>query len=121
SEAGEPAFAAARTITGAVYDGLDVTSEMRSIAAQGIGETLLVGGADGLSVCHLGAGSEAGSDVCYVKFGAVTPGAGAAERFERLLDACEAFAASRGLRTLLAGVNTACRDAWGRMLARGFR
>ena len=121
SAAGEPAFAAARAITGAVYDGLDVTSEMRSILAQGIGETLLVGDGDGLAVCHLGAGSEAGSGVCYVKFGAVTPGTGSADRFERLLDACEAFAAARGLGTLIAGVNTACRDAWTRMLSRGFR
>ena len=121
SEAGEPAFAAARAITGAVYEGLDVTSEMRSIVAQGIGETVLVGDGESIAVCHLGAGSEAGSDVCYVKFGAATPGAGAAERFERLLDACEAFAATRGVRTLLAGVNMACRDAWTRMLARGFR
>jgi hypothetical protein len=121
SAAGEAAFAAARAVTGAVYDGLDVTSEMRSIVAQGIGETVLVGDGEALAVCHLGAGSEAGSGVCFVKFGAATPGAGAAERFERLLDACEAFAAGRGLDTLVAGVNTACRDAWRRMLARGFR
>jgi hypothetical protein len=121
SAEGEPAFAAARAITDAVYGGLDVTSEMRSVLAQGIGDSVLVGDGDGVAVCHLGAGSEGGSGVCFVKFGAATPGASAGERFERLLDACEAFAAARGLRTLVAGVNTACRDAWTRMLARGFR
>ena len=47
---------------------------------------------EGMAVCHRGAGSEAGGDRCYVKFAAVLPGDGAGERFERLLDACEAFA-----------------------------
>jgi hypothetical protein len=121
SAVGEPAFAAARAITGAVYDGLDVTSEMRSVQAQNIGDTVLVGAREGLAVCHVGAGSEAGSGGCFVKFGAATPGPAAAECFENLLDACEAFAAARGCGTLIAGVNTACRDAWRRMLARGFR
>ena len=56
-----------------------------------------------------------------MKFGAARPGPGAAEAFERLLDACEALAAARGLSRLVAGVNTARRDAYRRMLARGFR
>ena len=59
-----------------------------------------------MAVCHCGAGSEAGSDTCYVKVAAVRPGAGAGDRFERLLDACEAFAAESALEALVAGVNT---------------
>jgi hypothetical protein len=72
-------------------------------------------------VCHVGAGSEAGSGVCYVKFGAVRPGADAAADFERLLDTCERFAGARGATQLVAGVNTAREAAYRRMLARGFR
>ena len=75
----------------------------------------------GVAVCHCGAGSEAGSGACYVKFGAVRPGAGAADQFERLLDACETFAAAAGLEHLVAGVNTGRLDAYRQMLQRGFR
>jgi hypothetical protein len=75
---------------------------------------------EGVAVCHRGAGSEAGSDTCYLKFAAVRPGAGAPERFERLLDACEAFAAESGVGRLVAGVNTGRLDAYRRLLARGF-
>jgi hypothetical protein len=74
-----------------------------------------------MAVCHRGAGREAGSDTCYVKFAAVRPGKDAAMRFERLLDACQAFAAGSGLGRLVAGVNTGRLDAYCRLLARGFR
>jgi hypothetical protein len=40
-------------------------------------------------------------------FVAVLPGAGATQRFEGLLAACEAFAAERGLERLEVGANTA--------------
>ena len=56
---------------------------------------------------------------CYVKFGAVRPGPGAAERFEALLDALEGFAAKSGLGRLVAGMNTGRLDAYHRLLARG--
>ena len=67
--------------------------------SQGLGDTVLLrdnGRLAAMAICHRGAGSEAGSGVCYVKFGAVRPGAAAAGRFDRLLDACEAFAADSG-------------------------
>jgi hypothetical protein len=41
-------------------------------------------------------------------------------RFERLLDACEAYAAESGLGRLVAGVNTGRLDAYRCLLARGF-
>ena len=56
-----------------------------------------------------------------MKFGAVAPGAAAADDFERLLDACESFAARSGLETLVAGVNAGRLDAYRRLLERGFR
>jgi len=112
-----------RGLTDQVFPGLDLTREILAAQAQGIGETILVRGdgtLDGVAVCHRGAGSEAGSDTCYLKFAATRPGEGAAVRFELLLDACEAFAAESGLGRLVAGVSAGRLDAHRRLLARGF-
>jgi GNAT superfamily N-acetyltransferase len=120
----ERALGACRELTSGIYDGLDLTAEVRAVEAQGLGETVLLDGGgrlDGFAVCHCGPGTEAGGGNCFVKFGAARPGPGAADAFERLLDACEALAASRSLGRLAAGVNTARRDAYRRMLAHGFR
>jgi GNAT superfamily N-acetyltransferase len=111
-------------LTGAIYEGLNVEREIRTVAAQKLGETVLVWDGSrlaGFAVCHCGAGSEAGSGALYVKFGAARPGLAAEQNFRRLLEAVEAFAASRSLEKLVAGVNTARVAAYRRMLARGFR
>jgi GNAT superfamily N-acetyltransferase len=113
-----------RTLTDQVFPGLDLEREISAVGVQGIGNTILLRGAamlEGMAVCHRGAGSEAGGDRCYVKFAAVLPGVAAGERFERLLAACEAFAAESGMGQLTAGVNTGRLDAYRRLLARGFR
>ncbi len=117
-------LSACRELTDAIYAGLDVQGEIRAVAAQGLGDTVLLWDHSklvGLAVCHCGAGTEAGSGVCYVKFGAVRPGPAAPQAFDRLLDACEGLAAARGLARLSAGVNTARHEAYRQMLARGFR
>ena len=117
-------LAACRELTHAVLDGLDVGSEVRAIAEQGLGETILVfddGRLVGLAACHTGAGTEAGGGTCYVKFGAVRPGAAASRNFDRLLDACEELAAAKQLSRLVAGNNTARHEAYRSMLERGFR
>jgi predicted N-acetyltransferase YhbS len=113
-----------RELTDRVFPGLDLAREVVAVATQRVGDTVLVrreGALDAMAVCHRGAGTEAGSDTCYVKFAAVRPGAGAAARFERLLDACEAYAAESGLGRVVAGVDTGRLDAYRRLLARGFR
>ncbi|MFF7731400.1 GNAT family N-acetyltransferase [Streptomyces sp. NPDC007984] len=119
------ALSLGRALTEAVYEGLSLEREIVATQAQGLGDAVLLdgdgSGLDGLAVCHCGAGSEAGTDVCFVKFGAVRPGPGAGERFERLLDACEQLAAEKGLGQLDAGVNLARQDAYRRMIDRGFR
>jgi hypothetical protein len=51
----------------------------------------------------------------------VRPGDRAEERFDRLLDACEALASERGLGRLTAGVNTARHAAYRTLLGRGYR
>jgi outer membrane autotransporter protein len=64
-------------MTDAIYAGLDVEREIRAVDAQRLGDTVLLW--DGarlvaLGVCHCGPGSEAGSDACYIKFGAARSG-----------------------------------------------
>ncbi len=72
-------------------------------------------------MCHLGAGSEAGSETCYVKFALVRPGPRAEAAFDRLLSLCEALAASCGMSRLVAGVSMERHRAYRWMLAQGFR
>lgn len=113
-----------RDVTSAIYDGLDVSGEVHAVASQNLGDTVLLqddSGLAGFAVCHYGAGTEAGSGACYVKFGAVRPGANAAQNFDRLLGACEALAAAEGMQVLIAGANMARHEAYRALLSRGFR
>jgi len=115
---------ACRELTGAIYNGLDVGREIDAVADQNLGDTILLWDGSkltGLAVCHSGAGTEAGSDACYVKFGATSPRANAERDFVRLLDACNEFAFSQNASRLSAGINTARARAYRQMLARGFR
>src|SRR3990170_853751 len=96
---------ACRQLTDEIYDGLDVSGEIETVAAQKLGETLLLWGdamLAGFAVCHCGPGTEAGSGTCYVKFGAVRPGQAPERDFNRLLAACEELAAVSGLAHLVA-------------------
>ena len=115
---------ACRQLTNGVYEGLDVQSEIHAVANQALGDTLLLwddSRLQGFAVCHCGRDTEAGQDTCYVKFGAVQPGPSAEQSFDRLLDACESFAFTRGLSRLEAGVNLERHNAYQQLLARGFR
>lgn len=116
-------LAACRSLTEQVSPGLDLAHEIQAVADQGLGDTVIVyDGAEvaGFAVCHVGAGSEAGSGLAYVKFGAARPGPDAARNFARLLSACEAFAYGKGVQRLSAGVNAARRDAHDLLVERGF-
>src|SRR5256885_6555736 len=107
-------------LTEQIFPGLDLQREILAIGNQALGETVLLPDA-GFAACHIGKGSEAGSGVTYVKFGAVRPGRDAPVLFDRLLAACEALAAERGCSKLVAGVNTARHAAYRSMMERGFR
>jgi predicted N-acetyltransferase YhbS len=110
-------------LTDALYEGLDVGHDIRSVQGQSLGDTVLLrDGARlaGFAVCHCGAG-EAGSDTLYVKFAAVRLGPHAQWHFDRLLTACERLAQDRHLTTIVAGVNTGRRAAYRHMLASGYR
>jgi GNAT superfamily N-acetyltransferase len=123
SERREKTVAACRDVTDSVQPGLDLSAEIRSVAEQSLGETVLIeDGSDvaAFAVCHLGPGTEAGSETLYVKFGAVRRGAGR-EQLRELLAACEALARARGAKQIAAGVNTARENAYGTLLEHGFR
>ena len=100
-------------LTHKIDKGLDLAGEIRAVLAQRTGDVVLTytrGVLDAFAVCLNGPGSEGGETTCYVKFGAARGGAGAGERFDKLLDACEAFASTRGA-IVEAGVNLAREDA----------
>jgi hypothetical protein len=118
------ALEAVGELTGAVYPGLDLSREIRAVRAQWLGDTVLIDdGADlqGVAICHIGAGTEAGGGACYVKFGAVRPGPGAERTFGLLIDACHGLAADRGASVLVAGANAGRDRAWKALADRGFR
>lgn len=120
----EALLAAGRELTGSLYDGLDVTREVAAADAFGLGDTVFVEEGSrlaGMAVCHLGPGTEAGTGTCYVKFGAARDGPGAEERFAALLAACESLGGARGAVRLVLGVNTARREAYGKLLGSGFQ
>ena len=115
---------ACRKLTNSIYEGLDLEREIRAVDSQRLGDTLLTwGGGElaGFAVCHAGAGTEAGSEKCYIKFGAVRSGPNAAQEFRRLLDVCGEFSRSRKAKTLSCGVNLGRLDAYREMLDAGFR
>jgi hypothetical protein len=115
---------ACRELTNTIYEGLDVEREIRAVAAQELGDTILLwddGRLVGLAIYHAGLGTEAGSGVCYIKFGAVRSGPAAEQDFSRLIDACEEIASAQNLACLVAGVNKARHEAYRQLLARGFR
>lgn len=118
----ESLYAACREVTNANFDGLDATREIRAVAEQQLGDTVLVWEGlklVGFAVCQIGPRTEAGSDVVYVKFAAVRPDAH--QRFSHLLDAVESLARRRGAAKITTGVNLARREAFGKLRDSGFR
>jgi len=75
----------------------------------------------GMAACHYGAGTEAGSGRCYIKFAAARPGPRAGRAFEAVMDGCEAMAEAEGLSLMVAGTNIARREACLHLFARGFQ
>jgi len=113
-----------RSVSERNFSGLDLSREIEAVDKQKLGDTLLVSRgsqAVGFAVCHVGAGSEAGSGFCYVKFAAVRPDAHADETLGALLCAVRDFAVSRGATKVEAGVNLARREAFRCMQRHGFR
>lgn len=112
-----------RSVSERNFAGLDLSSEIEAVDKQKLGDTLTVSRgsqAAGFAVCHTGAGSEAGSGVCYIKFAAVRPDARSDDMLGALVRAVRDFATSRGATKVTAGVNLARREAFRCMRAQGF-
>lgn len=123
SEEQQESLKAAHELTNEIFEGLNLACEIALVLDRHIGDTLMLwdeAGLLGFAICHYGAGSEAAFNNCYVKFAAVRWGNNAAEAFERLLDECEILSAIVGMSSLVAGVDTACYDAYNRVLARKY-
>jgi GNAT superfamily N-acetyltransferase len=119
----EEAISACARLTGRIEKALDLSAEVRALLKQKTGEAILTytrNALDGFAICQHGPGSEGGTKICYIKFAAARSGAGAGERFDRLLDACDEFALARGA-SLEAGMNLAREDAYRRMRSHGYR
>ncbi len=114
----EQAIQSCAKLTNKIDKGLDLAGEIRAVLARRTGDVVLT--PDAFAICLNGPGSEGGEKTCYVKFAAAKGGAGASRRFDKLLDACEAFASSRKA-VVEAGVNLACEDAYRQMRARGYK
>jgi predicted N-acetyltransferase YhbS len=115
---------ASRELCGEIYPGLDLTEEIRAVAAQNLGDALLIWEGSRLAafaVCHWGPASEAGAGCLYVKFGAARPGPEVATRFTALLDGATALAGVAGMPAVLAGINLSHVEAYRQMKAAGFR
>ena len=113
-----------RRMAESVYGGLDLGGEILSIDRPSFGDTILLGQESamiGFACCHQGRGSEAGSPQTVVKFAAVRSAANASSEFEKLMTACEVFAALRGTNRLVAGTNTGRTECFEAMLDMGFR
>ncbi|MGL5878460.1 MAG: GNAT family N-acetyltransferase [Xenococcaceae cyanobacterium] len=112
------------TLTHSIFAGLDLSQAIIAVDTQKIGDTVFFWDEKslaGFAVCHCGAGTEAGSETCYVKFGAVRLGQNVEKRFEQLLDLCETLTVQMSMSRLVTGVNTSCHEAYRRMIARSFR
>jgi ribosomal protein S18 acetylase RimI-like enzyme len=124
-----------RLLTNSVYDGLDVKHEIVAVNNQNLGDTILLyrknkydrptkdddNNLAGFAICHCGAGSEAGSGVCYIKFGIVKSDNNSEENFGTLLNVTSVLAKDRHLSRIVAGVNTERSEAYRYMVTSGFR
>ncbi|MEB3342133.1 GNAT family N-acetyltransferase [Okeania sp.] len=111
-------------LTNNIYSGLDLISEILAVENQRLGDTLFLwenGNLEGFAICHYGAGTEAGSDTFYVKFGAVNSGIKGSDRFTQLLNECEIFSKIVGMSKLIVGVNTSRHQAYLQILNMGFK
>jgi hypothetical protein len=107
-------------LTNNVSDGLHLKNEIVAVNNPNLGDTILLyrnnndntaikgdnNNLTGFAFCHCGAGSEAGSGVCYLKFELVLSYNYSQENFRILLNATSLLAKDRRLSRIVAGVNT---------------
>jgi GNAT superfamily N-acetyltransferase len=117
------AIAACRKLTHGIDKGLDLSDEIGAALKQRTGDVVLTytrTTLDAFAICLTGPASEGGEKICYVKFAAARGGAGAEQRFAKLLDGIDGFAAPRSV-TIEAGVNLSREGAYRQMRAHGYK
>ena len=116
-------LAECREITHSIYPGWDLSGEISTVLSAKHGECLGIMGNNRLqafAVCHYGAGSEGGSEQCFIKAAAVKPDADSSHWFSQLINGCESLAEAQQLPTLTLGVHTNRSAAYQNLLESGF-
>ncbi|HXQ49479.1 MAG TPA: GNAT family N-acetyltransferase [Stellaceae bacterium] len=107
-------------LANSVFAGLDLGREIAAVLERKLGDVIAFAAGsrvEGFAICHTGAGSEGGSQGCYIKFAL----ARSAETLSRLLDASEAFAHRSGAAQISTGTPTGRHGAYRMLAERGFR
>ncbi len=97
-------------LTNGIFPGLDLQKEILAVDGQKLGDTILLYDPTGskligIAICHYGKGTEAGSNVCYIKFAAISTNNNSHSNFIRMLNSVELMALEKGIFKITAGSN----------------
>ncbi|WP_458719279.1 GNAT family N-acetyltransferase [Candidatus Nitrosocosmicus sp. R] len=113
-------------LTNGIFPGLDLQKEILAVDSQKLGDTILLYDPSGskligIAICHYGKGTEAGSNVCYIKFAAISTNSNSHSNFIRMLNAVELMALEKGVFKITAGSNMERHVAYKAMINYGFK
>jgi len=113
-------------LTNGIFPGLDLQKEILAVDSQKLGDTILLydpsgNKLTGIAICHYGKGTEAGSNVCYIKFAAISTNNNSHSNFVRMLDSVESMALEKGIFKITAGSNMERHLAYKAMINYGFK
>ena len=113
-------------LTNGIFPGLDLQKEILAVDSQKLGDTILLYDSPGnkligLAICHYGKGTEAGSNVCYIKFAAISTDSNSHSNFTRMLNSVELMALEKGIFKITAGSNMERHEAYKAMINHGFK
>jgi hypothetical protein len=113
-------------LTNGIFPGLDLQKEILAVDSQKLGDTILLydpsgNKLTGIAICHYGKGTEAGSNVCYIKFAAISTNNNSHSNFVRMLNSVESMALEKGIFKITAGSNMERHLAYKAMINYGFK
>ena len=113
-------------LTNGIFPGLDLQKEILAVDSQKLGDTILLydpsgNKLTGIAICHYGKGTEAGSNVCYIKFAAISTNNNSHSNFVRMLNSVESMALEKGIFKITAGSNMERHSAYKAMINYGFK
>ena len=113
-------------LTNGIFPGLDLQKEILAVDSQKLGDTILLydpsgNKLTGIAICHYGKGTEAGSNVCYIKFAAISTNNNSQSNFVRMLNSVESMALEKGICKITAGSNMERHLAYKAMINYGFK